>query len=660
MVKPKLEQSSRRDSAAPVERDKTQEDKALFNRWTMAGAVALVVLSGYLWSIQSGLWLDDHMHFYHLKELDWSFQSAVDSARLGIVGEVIDLWGRSEAGLEFFRPIAFWIMKIEYTLVNWQPIGMHFFCLVLHFANAMLLGALAMRFFGSRLWATVAACLFALHPGHVNTVYWIACQTELLVTFFLLTGTLAYGRYAGWQAMSFLQRLRGVNSREGQGGGSIGDGGFEDKSANGSRFHFVWGLIALGCYAAAMGCRENAILFPAVCWAGDRLFGQRRRGWLRWEYVVMLAVLVGYFVLRYFMLGGFPLPRKPYYMPISDPQFPLFALEKISLYTLALFSFLPLVPIGGRIYLSARPMLFYGGFGLLGLIGIIVWLAYRRPRSMLWPVVWLGCFLAPVLPVFGSPHHLYLPSVGAVILFTAGLALIGGLTNLRYDRLRKIQQVASGMVLFVLLMVCLLMTWSFGFTFNRGILAEGLLVHDVLNRGREIREGDHLFFINFPMTAYYAIPAIKEKTGLEDIKGHVLAFATQLPRMKVWSEIEIMDRYRLRLRAPESQPYMEGITGNVLLATMGFEEVPEEGERIDAGLFTVIPKEVCERGIRELEFIFDKPLDSPEYHFYIGSPYFIAYPLGISVETQGVCSKPARGEKEMVRITVEGAGEGKE
>lgn len=163
-----------------------------------AVVVLLFILVGHIWSIDTGLFLDDHAHYAHLRESPWTIQGLVEASRLGIVGDVMDLWGRREAGLRFFRPVAFAIMKLEYTLVGWHPLPMHLLSLGWHFLCAMLAGELAYRCFGQRFWAAVAAALLAIHPGHVATVYWIACQTELITTAFLLMATLAYARYANW------------------------------------------------------------------------------------------------------------------------------------------------------------------------------------------------------------------------------------------------------------------------------------------------------------------------------------------------------------------------------------------------------------------------------------------------------------------------------
>jgi len=227
----------------------------------------------------------------------------------------MDVWGRQEKGLRFFRPIAFWIMKAEYTLVGWRPAGMHVFMLGWHYFCAMLVAALAMRCFGHRFWAIVAGSLMAIHPGHVATVYWIACQTELLTTAFLLMGVLAYARYAGWGRLAFLGNLVS----------GAACGANSDVCGGAQRItKAAWGLAAIICYAFALGCRENALLFPAICVAGDWLFQTRssRPIWrVKLVPILMVVIAGGYFWLRWTALGGFQMPARPYIYPVSDPGF---------------------------------------------------------------------------------------------------------------------------------------------------------------------------------------------------------------------------------------------------------------------------------------------------------------------------------------------------
>ncbi len=588
-------------------------------RWVMVAIVGAFVLIGHLQAVGIGLFLDDHVHFRHLREFDWSFRSAVESARLGYIGEIMDIWGRKEVSLRFFRPIAFWIMKLEYTLVRWQPMPMHIFSLGWHFLCSMMVAVLALRFFGSRLWATVAGSMMAIHPAHVVTVQWIACQTELLATTFLLLGTLAYAHYARWSLRVFP---------------SISPSPTLQVSPSVTRSRTITeslcGIAALLFYILALGCRENAVLFPLVCWAGDQLCGPSTRRRMRWEHLLMLLILAAYLWLRWTALGGFPVPEHPYVRTPSDPDFLSHVLRKAVYYAIGLFGFVPVVPTGGQAYFDGRPLLFYGTFaGVLGVL-VLIGAVYRFHRALLWAMVWTACFVLPLIPLLASPYHLYLPGVGAVLWLTAGLAALGGVPW-HLGKQPKPLHVAICAVSFLLLGTGLgLVCWASSFTFRTGTLTEDILVNDVVRRGPPLRSGDDLFFINMPMLVYYAGPATETQTGVRPLHAHVLTFSPWLIRMETPGEVEVLDEHRLRVRCPRGDPYFGGLAGTAVLETMRLKSVPVQGEPIKAGvLFTVIPTKSDASGIEEIDFVFSKPLDSPEFHFYFGSPQFLAYPLEV-------------------------------
>jgi hypothetical protein len=613
------------------------------------GIVLLFVLFGHVQSVWTGLYLDDYAHYEHLKDGNWSYKSAVDAARLGIVGEVLDLWGRQEAGLRFYRPIAFWIMRAEYTLVHWNPMGMHALSLLWHTACSMLVGVIATCCLGRRFWGLVAACLMAVHPTHVGTVYWIACQTELLTTLFLLVGVLAYAKYAGWPTPWFAERVSGIGCRA---------SGIEEPTqtpvqANSTRAPTpdprnpspdtrspIYALVAILCYALALGCRENAALFPLVCWLGDRLIGTSRRGWLRWDHVAMGCVFVLYMGLRWQALGGFPVPPPPYLQPVSaSAEFVQYVVYKSVTYVLGLFAFMPIVPVGGRSYFSERPTVFYEVFAAVVALLMIVWWAYGFRRALLWPIVWMGALIAPIMLVFASPHHLYLPALGMVLPATAGLAAIAGHHRNSPVRLARLRYVLSSVVLLAGTLAIAGLTWCMEFTYVRGVLSEDLVVRDVLRQDRPLRDGDHLFFINLPVLAYYAVPAIEEELNYRSLRGHVLVFSPDLVYMESPSTVEVVDRHHLRIRVPEGKRYLSGTTGTMLLGVMGIDAKLTRGQQMDAGEFKATIADLDAGGVKELLFEFAKPIDSPEYHFYLGSPQFMAREMRFPSEPQAHSSR---------------------
>jgi len=577
----------------------------------MGLVVAALVAAGHGWSLSCGLFLDDHAHYRQLRQGDWSYRSAVAAARLGIVGDVMDLWSRHEAGLRFYRPVAFWLLRAEYTLTGWRPAGVHAFSLAWHWLCAMLAGWMAWRFIGRPGWAAVAAGLVAVHPGHVVTVYWIACQTELMATAFVLAATLCYARYAAWwippQTAPSHQRHVDSGHETSSPCGPVGGPG----ASLSPRRCAGWLAAALVFYGLAMGCREHAIMWPAVLVAGDWAFRANPRRHVR-AYGVAMLVAVMYLAARHEALGGFPLPGRPYLVRPGEPGFVRYIADKLIYYFNGLFAYVPVVPISGTEFFSRRPGVFYGTFGGV-LAGLLLLALGTRTRRLLFPLAWMPAFFAPLLPVFASSHHLYLPGVAMAWLLAMGLAALAGTGP-------GLRQVAAGGIVLLHAVGLTFATWAIGWAYRAGTRVEDLVVRDVVQTGRPLREGDHLFFINLPMPAYYAIPAIEHRTGVSGLSGHVLTFSPWMLRMTAPASIEWPDEHTLVLTAPAEEGWFAGYGGRTVLAIMGLGPSLRVGDRMPGPLFDATVLDADEGGVRKLRFEFHRPVTAPDYHFYLGSP----------------------------------------
>src|SRR5690606_19138750 len=87
--------------------------------------LALVIALLHGGSLGYGLYLDDWAHFRQLRAADWSLGGLVDACRLELVGGAIEMWWLPETTLRFFRPVAFGLMKLVYTLSGWSPVAAH-------------------------------------------------------------------------------------------------------------------------------------------------------------------------------------------------------------------------------------------------------------------------------------------------------------------------------------------------------------------------------------------------------------------------------------------------------------------------------------------------------------------------------------------------------
>lgn len=84
-----------------------------------------------------------------------------------------ELFTRGQGGI-MVRPLGLAVLLGEYHLWGLAPAGYRLVNLLLHFASALGLGALARDLGLGRVVAWTAAALFALHPAHPESTVWIA------------------------------------------------------------------------------------------------------------------------------------------------------------------------------------------------------------------------------------------------------------------------------------------------------------------------------------------------------------------------------------------------------------------------------------------------------------------------------------------------------
>jgi len=583
--------------------------EAVKTRLLVAGLIVLAVLAAQGPSLRHGFLLDDYSHRAELQENGWSYRGLVDAAHLGQPRRSLSLWWHRPSDLFFYRPLAFLLMRVEYVLGDWRAGPMHAFNLAWHAGCAMLVAELAWWCIGRWFWAGVAGVFFALHPANFLTVRWIACQSQLMAVGFLLLATLCYARYSGW-TRAFVP-CEDRTPRLPASGGTV-----------------LWLFLSALFFAAALGCRENAVVFVALMMAGDAFLRPRR--WAgRWKaYGLLVAILVVYLAVRHAALGGFPWPSRPYAHPPGEPGFVRFVWDKLLYYLLALFAYVPVVGFAGLRFLREHAWAFYGASAVLAGAWIVVVLTFWRRRNAVFWLVWAVVPLLPVLPVFASGHHLYLACVGMVILTVSSWARAEQIAA----RFRPGVRRAVGIALPVLMGLHLAAFGVANVLYNHGLAAlaatSQLVVDDVASTAPDLRAHQKLFFINLPLLGYNCIPGIESATGVQPLKGYVLTFATSFFRMEEPCRIEQIDAHSFRVRLARDG-YFAGQLGESLLQAAGRSSMFRPGEQFasDDGEFRVRVERGSARGVRELLFRFRQPLRSEQYRFFLGSRIRAAYPL---------------------------------
>lgn len=566
--------------------------------WVLA-CLGLVVLIGGVHgrSVTHGLFLDDHAHYKQLRECTWSLGGLTDACRLDLVGPdgYIDLWWLPTVTLRFFRPVAFGFMKLAYTAVGWDAAAMHVVSLLWHSLNCLLLMVLLRRLGAAVPVAFGTTAMFAIHPGNVAPVQWIACQTELIVTAFLLGATLCHARWRGWWAAAP-----------------------PASPASDARPRHWLGIVSVLLFAAALGCRENAILLPVVLLVGDLMQRRERhaRFWL--AFAPYAAVALAYLVLRTHVLGGAALPPKPYVIPPGDPDFLRFVFDKACYYLIGLVFLVPSVPFGGVPYFRDHASVFYTMSAVAaGLLLLAVVLDRRRLGGWL-GAAWLVLFLGPVLPAFEAPHHLYLPGIGwavlAMILFRAALGANGWFSGWTAFARRTLVW-TGGIGLGIAFGVASVFA---GMALHAAQLVEDRVADEIASAPRPVRDGDTVYIANLPCIAHYVKLAVEQKTGVRGLRMIGLTWSPRLLGNATGSELTVIDANTIELRIADDR-YFDGPFGELARAATGRFPAVAPGAPVVRDDFRVECIALDADGIAGVRCTFRSPLAREGVHLFWGS-----------------------------------------
>lgn len=577
----------------------------------LRGALAVVSLGILIFSLHAralgyGLFMDDHAHFQQLRECDWSLSGLTDACRLELVGGVAELWWMPEFTLRFFRPVAFGLMKLTYTLVDWNPAAMHAASLLWHWVVCALLLRLLRRLGASLALSWCVAALFALHPAHVATVQWIAVQSELMVTTFLLSATLCYARFRGWpESETSAEREIEVSAPAHQ-------GFTEGRGTRG------WAAASAAFFALALGCRENAIVYPLVILALEPFVTRRRGRPVVLLHVVFWGTALLYLAARWHFLEGAALPPRPYMIPPGAPDFPRYVADKTCYYLLGEFFAVPCVPIGGLPYFRARPLVFYGLALAVAALLVALCVRYRRRFPGLIGPVWLLGTMTPVLPAFESPHHLYLPGIGWAVCAMLVLRGMLGADAPQPKAGRSIRRPAVWAGTGLSLIVFGAATHFYGLALETGHRVERRVVEEVLAAPSGLRDGDTLYMANLPIIAHYLGPAVEQASGLRDLRVVPLTWAPRVLRVETPAELTWVDARTIDVRVAHDR-FFAGSFGQLVAQATGRPSAIERDSPIRFAEFRVELMQRDEQGIEMLRFTFDEPPTRPGSHLFWGS-----------------------------------------
>ncbi len=309
------------------------------------------------------------------------------STPFGYFGQSYTHW-RSTQGLSphaYYRPLVISSFWLDLKLWGIRPLGFHLTNVLLNCAVGVLVVLVLIEMLTSFWPALIGGLAFAWHAAHVESVAFVSGRTDLMMTLFVLLAFLALPR--------FRRRPTGVQ---------LG--------------------LTLVPFAAALLCKETAILFPAlalfVLLPELRQPAQRRRAGLLVG--TMAAVAVVYLVARTAVLTG-PAPGWGEVGPGLRFMLPVNSFGRYAL--------MSLFPFERRVFFLDPVAL--GAFGWPTMVAaaalvVAVWAAIRYRSTpvgigSLWFLLAIlpACDLLPPGRSFLSQRMLFLPTVGTVLALAA-------------------------------------------------------------------------------------------------------------------------------------------------------------------------------------------------------------------------------------------------
>jgi protein O-mannosyl-transferase len=287
----------------------------------------------------------------------------------------------------------------------------HLDSLALHLISAVLLFLVFRRMTGARWPSALVACLFALHPLHVESVAWVAERKDVLSGLFWMLTLWAYVGYV---------------ERPGRG-----------------RYALVLAAFALGLMAKSMIVTLPFVLLLLDWWplgrwsaAPDRRGGLAAMAPLVREKVPLLALAAAVSVVTFFVQRAagavVSIDAVPFGERLANAVVSYAVYLREMIWPTRLAIFYPLRPVDAWAVVSAAAV-------VIAISAVVVRAAARHPYLAVGWFWYLGT-LVPVIGLIqvGSQAHAdrytYIPSIGITVAVAWGLVEIAG----RWPRVRVI------------------------------------------------------------------------------------------------------------------------------------------------------------------------------------------------------------------------------
>lgn len=639
--------------------------------------ILLATLAAHGWSLDDGLFLDDHLHWLRMTEGRWSLRMMTEATTIEPSQFMHAWWQDRPVRWEYFRPIAVLLAKGVHDLTAGSVAALHGVSVLLHFINAMLVYALCIRLTRQSFWSVVGALLFVVYSHSVYAVGWLAAQNVVLQTTLTLGALLCYTRASGLDLHAAPGeaglpggkglRTAGTGMRSGTALRSthvrgspvaMANAGLDERqssqemTAHASEIEDPQAVPVMhdrareaetiragpgkpprlrpGSLAAAglfwllaLGTRETAVVLPVLMAACDLAFGGRKVLRARWPVYAVALVIAGAFMAWRLSDAFAPLPdfytRRPDGLGYLPWLFAKLLHYLTSAVWLSPMMFGPTVRLHPFQEVPGDCLLM---IAILGIMGTGYVAACRRLRGFwIWPL-WIILAVLPVLPVMATPHTGYFAGVGFAIAMVLGPALRKQACPVSIGRW------APGVAIWFLVATTTYMP-IYRTMWGSVRAAERLTIARVADSPPPT-ETTEVFFINLPFVNVYAPVHLNETLADRDyllggLAGggrpccHVLTYASHVLRMDDRCVLEQIDAHRFSLRMVDGRGFFSGAMGRFLLEAMADGRQRRPGQVVAGKLFTVTVGSVNDQGVQELIFHFRQPLASDRFIFYLTS-----------------------------------------
>ena len=335
-----------------------------------------------------------------------------------------DVWGYTKPGQKgisnYYRPLQMLSYRWINTIFGLNPFYFHLVNICFHSLVVILCYAIFWYLTQDFLLTIVGTCLFALHPIHSEAVAWIAALPELGCALLMFFSFLFFLMTKPDPSL-VINQLESKNVKETP---FLENGQFPTQH----RLFILW-CGSLISFMFALLWKEMALTLPILIAAYQFVLPRGSKSliarlWLAIRQSLPYLGVVGFYLCwRYYILGF--ISRRQQALELNPAEFVLSSFQLVSKYWLKL-----LLPLELNSFHVFEPVRFFAEFwslasiGFLILVGVILWISFRRAPLFCFLVMWVFISLAPVLNLSGvginvfAERYLYIPSLGFCLLLT--------------------------------------------------------------------------------------------------------------------------------------------------------------------------------------------------------------------------------------------------